>query len=95
MVTSTLPSCARITVVEALADAALRSPSLLVEDVGRIADQSEDAGVADRAQLGLGRRGRRAGASSSSFQSPVWKTRPWGVSISSALPSGIEWASGM
>ena len=32
--------------------------------------------------------------SSSSFQSPVWKTRPKGVSISTALPSAIEWASG-
>ena len=32
--------------------------------------------------------------SSSSFQSPVWKMRPCGVSISSALPSAIECASG-
>ena len=31
---------------------------------------------------------------SSSFQSPVWNTRPWGVSMTSALPSAIEWASG-
>ena len=30
---------------------------------------------------------------SSIFQSPVWKMRPCGVSISRPLPSGIEWAS--
>ena len=38
-------------------------------------------------------RGRRAPGVSSIFQSPVWKMRPCGVSISRPLPSGIEWAS--
>ena len=33
--------------------------------------------------------------SSSSFQSPVWKIFPCGVSITKALPSAIECASGM
>gem|GEM_PF-6332979 len=42
-------------VVEAFADSELGPRGGLLEDVGRIADQSEHAGIADRAQLGLGR----------------------------------------
>ena len=39
--------------------------------------------------------GSPTSGSSSSYQSPVWNTRPNGVSISRAFPSAIEWASGI
>ena len=59
--------------------------------------------VADRARSGCPRRRARGSRASSvgaaaigrgsSFQSPVWITRPTGVVIASAQLSGIEWAT--
>jgi hypothetical protein len=65
-----------------------------IEHVGRVADQHVDASIpiwVNRSGLvglpitGVG----------SSFQSPVWNTRPALVSITSALGSGIECDSSM
>jgi hypothetical protein len=61
----------------------------LVESQTRTSTPSSPIAVSAAALDGVPSTG-----SASSFQSPVWKTRPYGVSITAALISRIEWASG-
>ena len=74
-------------------DVDLGRRAAVAEGIGRIADERVDAlarrCAASRASSG----GSPTSGAASSFQSPVWKTRPSGVSISSADGSGIECAS--
>ena len=90
VVTSTRPLALLTCSEQPGMDALLRTRRLVLEDVGRIAHEREDAAVADRGQRRRYRRGSPSTGVSSIFQSPVWKMLPNGVSISSPLPSGIE-----
>ena len=71
-------------------DAFLGARRLVLEDVGRIAHQREDA-LDRRSRVSVSGLGASPSTGVSSiFQSPVWKTLPNGVSIRTPLPSGIE-----
>ena len=94
MVTSTRPLAAATCASSPAWTLSSEPDGLILEDVGRIADQREHALVADRASALSALGASPSTGVSSIFQSPVWKMLPNGVSISSPLPSGIECDSG-